>query len=173
MKSSFADKEKKTTDGAADGDKAAVKAKPPMAPVFTVVTAKDMVYVEDTRIVDYTGGVTLKRPEMTVTAIKIRAFLKDANSDSSLDKAFADGWVRVVNVSPKLKLTRTATSEHAEYYADDGKVIMQGSIPKMIESTGRRTDAPKELIWYSQDGRLIVDGLDITKPAKSILLKKK
>jgi len=173
VKSSFADKDKKTADGESPGDKAAVKAKPPTAPVFTVVTAADMVYVEDTRIVDYTGGVTLKRPEMTITAIKIRAFLKDANSDSSLDKAFADGWVKVVNVSPKLKLTRTATSEHTEYYTDDGKVIMQGNTPKMVESTGKRTDAPKELIWFSNDGRLIVDGVDLTKPAKSILLKKK
>ena len=92
--------------------------------MFTVVTAPDMVYTEETRVVDYTGGVVMKRPEMIITAKTIRAFLKDADEDSSLDKAFADGTVKIVSTSQKLKRTRTGTSEHAEYYADDGKVIL-------------------------------------------------
>jgi lipopolysaccharide export system protein LptA len=83
VKSQFADKDKDKDKGDAgaddDGDKAAVKAKVPVAPVFTVVTAPDMVYTEDTRVVDYTGGVVMKRPEMIITATKIRAFLKDAD----------------------------------------------------------------------------------------------
>ena len=62
---------------------------------------------------------------MTVTAKKIRAFLKDADADSSLDKAFADGTVKIVSTSQKLKRTRTGTSEHAEYYADEEKVILR------------------------------------------------
>jgi len=31
-----------------------------------------MVYTEDTRIVDYTGGAVMKRPDMTVTGKQIR-----------------------------------------------------------------------------------------------------
>jgi lipopolysaccharide export system protein LptA len=193
VKSQFADKEKKAkdepgTDGNGsdgsdedgDGDKAAAKAKAPAAPVFTVVTAPDMVYTEDTRVVDYTGGVVMKRPDMIITAKKIRAFLKDADSDSSLDKAFADGTVKIVSTSEKLKRTRTGTAEHAEYYADDGKVVMQGNTPKLVDSVKGplgdilkgQTAAPKQLTWFSNDDRLVVDGVDKSAPAHSIIVRK-
>jgi lipopolysaccharide export system protein LptA len=178
VKSQFADKDKDKDKGDAgaddDGDKAAVKAKVPVAPVFTVVTAPDMVYTEDTRVVDYTGGVVMKRPEMVITAAKIRAFLKDADEDSSLDKAFADGTVKIVSTSLKLRRTRTGTAEHTEYYADDGKVLMQGNTPKLVDSLKGDTLAPKELTWFSNDDRLIVDGVDkVTRASSTIIRKKK
>jgi len=178
VKSSFADKEKKAKDEPVkddsddDGDRAAVKAKVPATPIFTVVTAPDMVYTEETRVVDYTGGVVMKRPDMVITSAKIRAFLKDASSDSSLDKAFADGTVKIVSTSEKLKRTRTATAEHTEYYADDGKVLMQRNKPKLVDSVKGQTEAPKELIWFSNDDRLIVDGVDKTSTAHSIIVRK-
>jgi lipopolysaccharide export system protein LptA len=178
VKSSFADKEKKAKDEPGkddsedDGDKAAVKAKVPATPIFTVVTAPHMKYTEETRVVDYTGGVVMKRPDMVITSAKIRAFLKDADSDSSLDKAFADGTVKIVSTSDKLKRTRTGTSEHTEYYADDGKVLMQGNKPKLVDSVKGQTEAPKELTWFSNDDRLIVDGVDKKAPAHSIIVRK-
>ena len=179
VKTQFADKDKKkdATEGDDPGDeaiaKATAKAMAPAAPIFTVVTAPDMVYLEDTRVVDYTGGVVMKRPDMTITSSKIRAFLKDADSDSSLDKAFADGTVKVVSTSEKLKRTRTGTSDHAEYYADDGKVLLEGGQPRLIDTVKGQTDAPKQLIWFSNDDRLIVDGIDKTAPAKSLIKRKK
>jgi lipopolysaccharide export system protein LptA len=176
VKSQFADKDKSKDDDA-DGvdktDKVAVKAKAAAAPVFTVVTAPDMVYTEETRVVDYTGGVTMKRPDMTITSSKIRAFLKDADSDSSLAKAFADGTVKIVSTSEKMKRTRVGTAEHTEYYADDGKVLMQGNKPKLVDSVKGQTEAPKELTWFSNDDRLIVDGVDKTAPAASVINRKK
>jgi lipopolysaccharide export system protein LptA len=163
VKSQFVDKDK--TD-----DKAASKAK--AAPIFTIVTASDMLYHEEERIVDYTGGVILKRPEMTITSKQIRGFLKDSDSDSSLDKAFADGTVKIVNTSEKLKRTRVGTSEHAEYYVDDAKVIMTGGNPLLVDSVKGQTMAPKQLTWFSNDDRLIVDGSP-SEPVKSVIRKKK
>ncbi len=173
VKCSFVDKDKsdKNKDVASEG-----VAKPPpppvTAPIFTIVTAPDMVYTEETRIVDYTGGATMLRPDMTITSKTIRAFLKDADEDSSLDKAFADGTVKVVSTSVKLKRTRTGTSDHAEYYADDGKVVLNGGIPKLVDSVKGETVAPKQLTWFSNDDRLIVDGTGAKDPVKSIIRKK-
>ena len=171
VKSSFVDKDKKKDDDASEG-----VAKPPAPPagppIFTVVTAPDMVYTEETRVVDYTGGVTMKRPDMIITSKTIRAFLKDADEDSSLDKAFADGTVKVVSTSVKLKRTRTGTSEHAEYYADDGKVVMVGGTPKLVDSVKGQTRAPKQLTWFSNDDRLVTDGDGAKNPVKSIIRKK-
>jgi lipopolysaccharide export system protein LptA len=174
VKCQFVDKDKKKDDGEGNDSEGAAKAPPPPPgpPVFTVVTAPDMVYTEDTRVVDYTGGVTMVRPDMTITSKTIRAFLKDADEDSSLDKAFADGTVKVVSTSQKLKRTRTGTSEHAEYYADDGKVVLIGGVPMLVDSVKGQTRAPKQLTWFSNDDRLIVDGAGAKNPVKSIIRKK-
>lgn len=176
VKCQFVDKQKKDDDESADGEgppKAPKPATPSAPPVFTIVTAPDMVYKEDDRVVDYTGGVMLRRPDMDITAKTIRAFLKDADEDSSLDKAFADGTVKVVSTSQKLKRTRTSTSEHAEYYADEGKVVLIGGTPLLVDSLKGQTRAPHQLTWYSNDDRLIVDGADVKNPVKSIIRKKK
>jgi lipopolysaccharide export system protein LptA len=173
VKCSFVDKEKKKDEDDSEGAaKPPVQAAPPGPPVFTVVTAPDMVYTEETRVVDYTGGVTMVRPDMTITSKTIRAFLKDADEDSSLDKAYADGTVKVVSTSVKLKRTRTGTSDHAEYYADEGKVVLIGGVPMLVDSVKGQTRAPKKLTWFSNDDRLIVDGAGAKNPVKSIIRKK-
>ncbi len=162
VKSQFVDKDKAKDD----------ESKPATAPIFTIVTAPDMVYHEETRIVVYSGGAVLKRPDMTVTAKQIKAFLKDADEDSSLDKTFADGTVKVVSTSQKLKRTRTGTSEHAEYYADEEKVILNEGQPLLVDSVKGQTRG-KQLTWFANDDRLIVDGADKKNPAKSVIHKKK
>jgi lipopolysaccharide export system protein LptA len=108
---------------------------------------------------------------MTVTGKKIRAFLKDADEDSSLDKAFADGEVKIVSTAQKR--VRTGTSEHAEYYAGEERVVLVGGDPLLLDSIKGQTRAPKQLTWFANDDRLIVDGVDVTNPAKSIIHKKK
>jgi lipopolysaccharide export system protein LptA len=171
VKSQFVDKDK-DKDPDSDGEGVSVAGKAAAAPIFTIITAPDMVYHEENRVVDYTGGVTLQRPAMTVTAKQIRAFLKDADEDSSLDKAMADGTVKIVSTSEKLRRTRTSTAEHAEYYADNEKVILQGGEPMLMDNQGQKTRG-KQLTWFANDDRLFVDGADVKNPAKSTIRKKK
>jgi len=169
--SEFVDKDKDKDKDKTAGGSAPASPKPPAGPIFTKVQSKDMVYTEDARVVDYTGGVVLNRPDMTVTSQKVRAYLKDADSDSSLDKAFADGSAKIIAVSEKLKRTRTGTSEHVEYYADDNKVILQGGQPKLVDTVKGQTQG-KQLTWWANDVRLLVDGVDKADPVKSTIHKK-
>jgi lipopolysaccharide export system protein LptA len=150
--------------------KADAKGGPKPAPVFTVVRAPILVYDEDTRIANYQGGATLVRPGLTVVGKTIRAFLKesDADSDSSLDKAFADGDVKIVHLAPPR--TRTGTSEHAEYYTDDQKVLLNGGNPVFIDSLKGETKG-RELTWFANNDRLLVNGVE-SRPADSLLRKK-
>ena len=67
--------------------------------------------------------------------------------------------------------TRTGTSEHAEYYVDEDKVILQGGQPKFID-TLRGTTQGKELIWFSNDDRLLVTGAP-DKPGNTRITRKK
>ncbi|MEO7143252.1 MAG: LptA/OstA family protein, partial [Bryobacteraceae bacterium] len=144
--------------------------KPAAAAVFTLVRSEGLVYTEDDRVADYTGGVVLNRPGMRVKADEIRAFLNDSNSgaDSSLHHAFADGAVEIVQSANAR--TRTGKSEHAEYYAADQKVILVKGAPQMIDSLKGSTRG-RELTYFANNDRLLVKGLE-NQPASSILHRK-
>jgi lipopolysaccharide export system protein LptA len=164
--SQFVDKPK-PPDPKKDG-KAKAKAKAAGPPVYTVIHAPEMTYTEEGRLAHYKGGVVLTRPGMKVTAKEIRAYLKDASDDSSLDHVFADGAVEIVSTSPKR--TRTATGEHAEYYASEEKVVINGGQPKLVDSLRGQTRG-RELTWWANDDRLLVEGAP-GQPAESTLRKK-
>ena len=169
--SQFVDKDKTDKDKTNAKDKAKVKAKAPAtAPIFTVVHAPHLTYTEDTRIAVYKGGVLLQRPDLTVTGQEIKAYLNDADADSSLNKTVSDGAVKIVSTAHGK--TRTGTSDHSEYFADDGKVILSGGHPQLVDTKQGKTVAQSEqLTWWANDDRLLINGTPVN-PVKSIVRKK-
>jgi lipopolysaccharide export system protein LptA len=141
----------------------------PAARVFTVVKAAELEYNDMTRVADYKDGVTLDRPNMKVKAHEVHAFLRDNSDDSSLDHAFADGQVEIVQTASGR--VRNGTSEHAEYYVDEDKVILEGGSPLFVDSLRGHTRGEK-LTWFSKDDRLLVNGVE-SKPVKTVMHKKK
>ncbi len=139
------------------------------ARAFTVVRAPELEYSDEMRVAHYKGGASLDRPEMKVKAREIRAFLRDNTDDSSLDHAFADGHVEIVQTAPGR--VRNGTSEHAEYYTDEEKVILEGGSPQFVDSL-RGTTRGEKLTWFSQDDRLLVNGIE-SKPVKTVIHRKK
>ncbi|MBZ5593159.1 MAG: LPS export ABC transporter periplasmic protein LptC [Acidobacteriia bacterium] len=134
-------------------------------PTFVVVKAASLVYTDQDRLANYTGGVVLNRPELQVKADELRAVLAESKSDdkknaddqdqSRLEKAFGDGHVEIVQTA--LDRTRTGTSDHAEYYTDDERIILRGGQPQMVDSKkGYARGA--ELTYYVNDDRLLVSG---------------
>ena len=136
--------------------------------VFTIVRAPDLDYNDDTRLAHYSGGATLERPNMTVKGQDIHAFLRNDSKDSSLDHATADGHVEVHETA--FDRTRDAWSDHAEYFVDEDKVILEGGQPRFLDSM-RGTTRGKKLTWYSSDDRLVVDGVP-QEPVKSVMHRK-
>jgi lipopolysaccharide export system protein LptA len=66
--------------------------------------------------------------------------------------------------------TRTGTSEHAEYYVADAKVILNGGEPTLVDSV-KGTTRGRQLTYFSESDKLIVEGGD-DQPVKSRILKK-
>jgi lipopolysaccharide export system protein LptA len=143
--------------------------KPSTPPVFTIVKAPELVYSDEERLAHYTGNVFLDRGAMKMKSQELRAFLRDDSDDSSLDHAFADGKVEIVQTAPSRR-TRIGTSEHAEYYVDEEKLILEGGQPQLVDSRKGTTRGSK-LTWFSQDDRLLVVGAE-GKPANSKLQRK-
>lgn len=140
-------------------------------PVLTEVHAPHLVYTEDNRLAVYTGGVSLARPNLQVKSKQIQAYLAEEGADSRLEKAFADGTVEIHQTSGQ-GITYNGTAEHSEYYTGEQKVILQGGVPKMVDSKGNTTIGPGGLTYFANDDRLLVNGSD-GKPANSRLVRKK
>jgi lipopolysaccharide export system protein LptA len=136
-------------------DKSGAKSQPKAkAPVFTVVRAPRMTYSDKERLAHYTGGSVLTRSDTVVTAREIRAFLTQGEG-SSLERAFADGAVKIVQTTPAR--TRTGVAEHAEYYTADGRVVLNTGAPELLDSVEGVTRG-KQLTYFANNDRLLVEG---------------
>ena len=140
-------------------------------PVFTIIKAQHMVYTDQDRLAYYTGGANLWRPTLTVKSATLRAFLnpENADSDSRINKAYGDGNVEIVQLSPDR--TRVGTSEHGEYYTDDGKIVLSGGTPE-LKDTLRGNTKGEQLVYFMDDDRLIVSGAP-KNPVQSHLHRRK
>jgi lipopolysaccharide export system protein LptA len=157
--SQFVDKPKRDKDG---------KPVSNQATVYTIVKAPQLVYTEKNRLAHYLKGTVLRRPGMDVKAREIRAFLNEAGAESALNHAIADG--DVVMVQARSGRTRTGSSEHAEYYAAEEKIVMTGGRPQFVDSL-KGTTKGQELIYYSKTDRLLVNGAE-NKRAESVIIRK-
>jgi lipopolysaccharide export system protein LptA len=128
------------------------------------------VYLDKEQLAHYQGGVLLTRGTMVVNSRELRAVLKEEEKGggSSLDRAFADGAVKIVDTTPQR--TRTGTSEHAEYYVADAKVLLQGGQPQLVDSI-KGTTRGRQLTYFSNSDKLLVEGAQ-NQPVESRILKK-
>ncbi|MFB3826099.1 MAG: LptA/OstA family protein [Bryobacteraceae bacterium] len=131
--------------------------------VFTTVRAPRLLYTEADRLAHYTGGAVLARPGLEVKGAEIRAYLAEQGKESRVEKAYADGAVRIVQSAAGR--TRTGTGEHAEYYAGDEKIVLRGGEPQLADSREGVTRG-SELTYWTNDDRLLVTGAP-DRPAKS------
>jgi len=137
---------------------------------FITVRSPGLVYEEKSRVAHYNGGVVMRRGPLEVRGREIHAWLKEAkdNSDSSLERAVAEGEVRIVQV--ERGRSRRSASEHAEYFAADERVVLSGGQPVFEDSVKGTTRAPRQLTWFANNDRLLVEGTE-TQPAVSKIIK--
>jgi lipopolysaccharide export system protein LptA len=171
--SQFQDGDKNSdNDKSDDKDADEKKTKPAAAqPIFTIVKAQRMVYTDQDRQAIYTGGANFWRPTLTVKCDTLRAFLNDNKSDqdSRINHAFADGKVDILDISPGRQ--RIGNSEHAEYYSDEGKIILTGGAPQ-LHDTVRGDSTGEKLTYFTADNKLVIGGTP-QKQVKTHLKKKK
>ncbi len=137
--------------------------------VNTVVRSEKLEYNDATRLAHYTGGARMIRDDMDVKGRELRAWLsEDSKGDSSLERAFADGAVEIFQASPDR--TRRGSSDHAEYYVADEKLVLNGGIAQMIDSVDGTTRG-KQLTYFAGNDTLQVEGA-IAQPVVSRIRRK-
>jgi lipopolysaccharide export system protein LptA len=108
---------------------------------------------------------------MDVTSRELRAWLNPKSDgkegESSLHHAFCDGDVEIIQTEPGR--TRRGTSQHAEYYVAEEKLILNGGLAQMVDSVKGATRG-RQLIYYSRSDSLQVEGAP-AQPASSTILR--
>jgi lipopolysaccharide export system protein LptA len=146
----------------------------PMPPT-TLVRSGKMVYTDTDRLAIYTGDVTMLRVGLTVKCATLQAFMNDGKPvdgktpDSRIDHALADGKVEIVQVVAARQ--RVGTSDHGEYYTEEGKIILTGGRPHVKDSQTGEFDGEK-LTYYTNDDKLQGVGGGPKKQIEGHILRK-
>lgn len=149
--------------------------KPGPMPPTTLVRAGKMVYTDTNRLAIYSGDVTMLRVGLTVKCATLQAFMNDGKPvngktpDSRIDHALADGKVEIVQTVAARQ--RVGTSDHGEYYTEEGKIILTGGRPHVKDSQTGEFDGEK-LTYYTNDDKLQGEGGGPKKQIEGHILRK-
>jgi lipopolysaccharide export system protein LptA len=125
------------------------------APLSQPVTirAGQLEYLEASRRAVYRGNVHLQGDDASLNADRMAVlFSEDPRSkELQIDRVIADD--HVVLTAPG----RRATSEHGTYFAESGKVILQGGPPVLYDEQ-RGSTTGGSLTFFIHDDSLFVDG---------------
>ncbi len=117
------------------------------------VRADRLLYFEEGREARYVGGVDMETGGAVLHADQLDVYFSkpSASNDSEVERALATGHVVVTEPG------RRATGKQAEYFAQDGKIVMTGGPPTVYDeaqgfTTGRR------LTFFIDGASLFVDG---------------
>lgn len=144
-----------------DSPKPGPDGKPGAVPPPTLIRSQKMVYTDADHLAVYTGGVTLTRQALIVKCATLQAFLNDGKPvngktpDSRIDRASADGKVEIAQSFPGRQ--RIGTSEHGEYYTEEGKIVLTGGRPYLKDSARGDTQGEK-ITYFTNDDKLVLDG---------------
>ncbi len=93
----------------------------------TMVRSERMTYEEQARRIVYEEGVATTTPQGRLQSDRLQVFLRQEQGQTSVDRALAEGNVRMAQPN------RTTFSEWAEYRGREGKVVLWGGPPQVVD----------------------------------------
>lgn len=93
----------------------------------TMVRSEKMTYEEQARKIVYEDRVATTTTQGKLQSDRLQVFLRQEQGQTSVDRALAEGNVRMVQPS------RTSFSQWAEYRGGEGKVVLWGGPPKVVD----------------------------------------
>lgn len=128
-----------------------------------LVTAAKLSYVDAQRKARYTGGVTAKGSDLTITADEVDVNLNpsgqhgpNVNGPAQLNDIVAQKNVNIQQTN------RRATGDRLVYTAADGKFVLTGG-PPMVADAEHGTIKGDSLTFYSHDDRIVVESKESSR----------
>jgi lipopolysaccharide export system protein LptA len=128
-----------------------------------LVRAGKLAYVDAQRKARYTGGVTAKGSDLTITAEGVDVNLNasgqrgnGAGGPSQLNEIVAEKNVVIQQGS------RRASGDKLVYTATDGRFVLSGGQPMVVDAT-HGTVKGDSLTFYSRDDRIVVESKESSR----------
>jgi lipopolysaccharide export system protein LptA len=127
------------------------------------IRADFLEYLDQGRKASYRGKVRMQTETTTLEADRLGVYFSSdsTNEEAKIERALAEGHVAVNQPG------RHATGEHAEYFADAGKIVLTGG-PPIVDDAEKGSTTGQRLTFFIHDDKLLVDGGDrlpsISKP---------
>lgn len=121
--------------------------------VPVTIRADDLEFFEEGRKASYRGHVQLETENTTLRADRLDVYFSPSSAAgaSEVERAVAEGHVTVVQPA------RRATGEHAEYFAEPGKIRVTGGPPTLYDAEKGFTTG-QQLTFFLRDDRIFLDG---------------
>ena len=112
-------------------------------------------YLDEGRRARYHGNVRLVTESTILQSDRLDVYFTqgDTVEGSQVDHAEADGHVKVTQPG------RVGSSDHGQYFAGPGKVVLTGGPPSLVDEEKGSTTGQR-LTFFIHDDRLFVDGGD-------------
>ena len=115
------------------------------------VQAERLVYEDTLQKGTYSRNVRMNSATGRLRSDQLEVFLRDDNNRKSVERMLATGKVKIEQPG------KLATSESAEFFQAEKKVILTGGMPRVLDSERGSTVGPR-LTMYFDDGSITVAG---------------
>ena len=115
------------------------------------VQAERLVYEDALQKATYSRNVRMNSATGRLNSDQLEVFLKDDNNRKSVERMLATGKVKIEQPG------KVATSESAEFFQSEKKVILTGGMPRVLDSERGSTVGPR-LTMHFDDGSITVAG---------------
>ena len=120
------------------------------------VQAERLVYEDNLQKATYSRNVRMNGAMGRLSSDQLEVFLKDENNRKSVERMLATGKVKIEQPG------KLATSESAEFFQSEKKVILTGGMPRVLDSERGSTVGPR-LTMFFDDGSITVAGNSETR----------
>jgi lipopolysaccharide export system protein LptA len=121
------------------------------------ITADTLITNTNEKNAEFIGNVTATQGTTVITSDRLKVFYREPAEGQEQPVAEADVISRIV-AKGNVKIVfdnQVATTEHADYLADQRIVVLSGSNTKII--SGSNTISGNKITLYRDDGRIQVD----------------
>ena len=115
------------------------------------VQAERLVYEDSLQKATYSRNVRMNSASGRLNSDQLEVFLREENNRKSVERMLATGKVKIEQPG------KLATSESAEFFQSEKKVILTGGMPRVLDSERGSTVGPR-LTMHFDDGSITVAG---------------
>jgi lipopolysaccharide export system protein LptA len=124
------------------------------------ITSRRLSYADSQHVAQFTGGVTARGSDGTMTAASMDAYLVPRSQEKASDVSHGQGQLDRIVANGDVSVSqpgRRATGQNLVYTAVDDRFVMTGGPPSIFDAEHGKITGDS-LTFYKRDDRVLVEG---------------